>query len=855
MSPVNRPGGRERRTVSGGGNVYRRGSGLGGGGVGGGGRIGGGGSSGGSGGNRGLGNGGGGLLAVILALLIGGASNNNGNGGNGFNRSGCLRRILILAVLVVVGIFLFQQCSGSSSGGVLDSLFGDLTTATDSGGSGLSSVDESANPANSGGSVSDMLGSLLGGGATSGQISPVSASEPAYAAHEPDRTVSSAAREKYVDVSAAKTVTVMVYLCGTDLESEGGMATSDLEEMASASLNDNVRVIVETGGTSRWQNDVIKSNTNQRFRVKQGGLQTLDKNLGKQSMVEPETLADFIQFCKSEYPADRYLLVLWDHGGGSLTGYGYDELFPGDSMSLDEINAALKGGGVKFDAIGFDACLMATMETALVTEQYADYLIASEAVEPGTGWYYTNWLSSLSANPAISTLDLGKEIIDDYVKMSGSSQTTLSMVDLAELNGTVPSAFTAFASSTSELISNNEFSKVADARSGSKDFSTSSKINQIDLIHFAQKLATPESTALVDALNGCVKYNRNSTNISHANGVSIYFPYQSLSKVSAAVKTYDAIGMDESYSKCIRSFASVAAGGQVASGSSENPLGTLLGDNSGSLLGTLLGSSASSEDTAAASSDTVTQLIDLFLSNRSVVTGDKDSSWVDEALVRGSVASYQANNAGFANLMLTYKGDTPTLVLTEDQWGQVVTLEQNVYVDDGSGYIDLGLDNVADYDADNDLLMTYDGTWMSLNGQVVAYYLVSEDQVGESYTIVGRVPALLNGTRVNIILEFTSENPYGTVLGAQTDYEAETTDTIRKGLVEIAAGDKIDFLCDYYNYDGSFSDSYYLGEQMTATGEWTVGNAPLGDGVNWQMSYRLTDVYGGQYWTPTVKNY
>ena len=852
MSPANRPGGRERRTVSGGGNAYRRGSGLGGGSVGGGGHIGGGGSSGG-GGDRGFGNGGGGLLAVILALLIGGASNNNSNGGS--NRSGCLKRILILAVLIVVGVFLFRSCSGSSSGGVLDSLFGDLTTATDSGGSSLSSVDGNTNTTTTDTSVSDMLGSLLGSGATSGQISPVSSTEAVYSAHEPDATVSSAAREKYVDVSAAKTVTVMVYMCGTDLESEGGMATSDIEEMANATLSDNVRVILETGGTSRWQNDLIKSNTNQRFRIKQGGLQTLDKNLGQQSMVEPETLSDFIQFCKSEYPADRYLLVLWDHGGGSLTGYGYDEIFPGDSMSLDEINAALKSGGVQFDAIGFDACLMATLETALVTEPYADYLIASEAVEPGTGWYYTNWLSSLSANPAISTLDLGKEIIDDYVKMSGESQTTLSMMDLAELHGTVPAAFTAFASATSDLISNNEFTKVADARSGSKDFSTSSKINQIDLIHFAQNLATPEATALADALTGCVKYNRNSTNISHANGVSIYFPYQSLSKVSAAVKTYNAIGMDESYSKCIKSFASVAAGGQVTSGSSENPLGTLLGDNSGSLLGTLLGGTATSADTASASSDTVTQLIDLFLSNRSVVTGDKDSSWVDETLVRNSVASYQSNNAGFANLMLTYKGDTPTLVLTEDQWSKVVTLEQNVYVDDGSGYIDLGLDNVADYDADNDLLMTYDGTWMSLNGQVVAYYLVSEDQVGESYTILGRVPALLNGTRVNIILEFTSANPYGTVLGAQTDYEATATDTIRKGLVEIKAGDKIDFLCDYYNYDGTFSDSYYLGEQMTATGDWTVGNAPLGDGVNWQMSYRLTDVYGGQYWTPTVKNY
>ena len=850
MSPANRPGGREKRTVSGGGNAYRRGSGLGSGSVGGGPR----GSSGGSfsgGGDRGTG--GGGLLAVLLALLIGGATNNNGNG---TNKRGCLGRIFVLILIVVGAVLLLNMCSGQTSGGLLSSLLGDFTTSTED--SGLSSVDTSTDTSStdSSGSVSDALGSLLGSyGSTSGQISAVSSSEDVYKAHEPNRDVASAAREKFTDTASAKTVTVMVYMCGTDLESKSGMATTDLEEMVSATLGDNINVILETGGASTWQNQIIKSGTNQRFRVKQGGLETLDAKVGKRSMVDPDTLSDFIQFSAREYPADRYMLILWDHGGGSLTGYGYDELFPGDSMSLEGINTALKNGGVKFDMIGFDACLMATLETALVTSQYGDYLIASEAVEPGTGWYYTNWLSELSANPAMDSLDVGKQIIDDYVKMSGSnSQTTLSMTDLAELQGTVPTAFKAFSSSTSTLIAGDGFNTVATARSGSRDFSTSSKINQIDLIHFADNLATTESNALAATLREAVKYNRNSTTISHANGLSIYFPYQSLRSVSTAIETYDAIGLDKSYSDCIKSFASVAAGGQVTSGSSENPLGTLLGDNTGSLLGTLLGSSVSGSDTASASTDTVTQLLELFLKNRSVVTGDKDSSWVDEDLVRGSIADYQKNNAGFANLMISYKGETPTLVLTEEQWSSVVTLEQNVYLDDGEGYIDLGLDNVADYDADNDLIMAYDGTWLSLNGQIVSYYLVSEDQVDESYTILGRVPAMLNGTRVNIILRFTSENPNGEVLGAQYDYDATATDTIMKGLVEIVSGDKIDFLCDYYNYDGTFNDAYYLGEQMTATDSWEIGNAPLGDNVKWDMAYRITDIYGGQYWTPAVKN-
>ena len=158
----------------------------------------------------------------------------------------------------------------------------------------------------------------------------------------------------------------MVYLCATDLESQSGMATADLNEMLYATISDKVNVIVETGGTSGWRNNVISSTTNQRYRVTSKGLELLQDNLGKKSMVDPATLSDFIQYSKAKYPADRYMLVLWDHGGGSLTGYGYDQNFTNDSMTLDEMGTALKNGGCAFDIVGFDACLMSTLETAMV---------------------------------------------------------------------------------------------------------------------------------------------------------------------------------------------------------------------------------------------------------------------------------------------------------------------------------------------------------------------------------------------------------------------------------------------------------------------------------------------------------
>ncbi|HBA51252.1 MAG TPA: hypothetical protein DCZ91_26330 [Lachnospiraceae bacterium] len=96
------------------------------------------------------------------------------------------------------------------------------------------------------------------------------------------------------------------------------------------------------------------------------------------------------------------LAVLLGGGGGSVSGYGYDEKFSSSgSMNLSGLTSALKACNVKFNFIGFDACLMATAETALTLSPYADYLIASEETEPGVGWYYTDWLTSFGEDTSI----------------------------------------------------------------------------------------------------------------------------------------------------------------------------------------------------------------------------------------------------------------------------------------------------------------------------------------------------------------------------------------------------------------------------------------------------------------------
>ncbi|MDD3921736.1 MAG: peptidase C11, partial [Eubacteriales bacterium] len=481
-----------------------------------------------------------------------------------------------------------------------------------------------------------------------------------------------------------------------------------------------------------------------------------------------------------------------------------------------------------------------------------------EEVEPGVGWYYTDWLTALSKNTSIPTPELGKLLIDTYTMVSAKqakgSATTLSLMDLAELSGTVPKAFTDFAGSMSDMIDHDGYETVSNARTGSREFS--SGINQVDLIHFAKNLNTSEAKALVKALEGCIKYNR-TAGIDNANGVSIYFPHNSIAKVGNALNTYEKFGMDEEYTDCIRSFASMTVGGQATSFGGGDLLGTLLQAGAGML----------TEGSTSGGGLDAGSLLDVFLSGGSTITSGSGgsglgdllevgdiASWLDMGRVRASKDYFAENRFDPSALVITEKNGQKVIALSEAQWSDVRFMEQSVFLDDGEGFIDLGLDNVYEYNDDGDLVMDYDGTWLALNGQIVSYYMETDDHAGESYRITGYVPAYLNGRQVEIVLCFTDTVPEGSVLGARLVYDSNAeTDTAAKGLIEIKAGDKIDYLCDYYAYDGTYSDSYYLGEQFTATGSWTINNAPVGD-MPYSMTYRFTDIYGNRYWAEAVTN-
>ena len=191
------------------------------------------------------------------------------------------------------------------------------------------------------------------------------------------------------------------------------------------------------------------------------------------------------------------------------------------------------------------------------------------------------------------------------------------------------------------------------------------------------------------------------------------------------------------------------------------------------------------------------------------------------------------------------------LTLSEEQWGLVQILELNVFYDDGEGYLDLGLDNSFELDETSGALLARGGdSWLAINGQPVAYYHTATVDDGTNYTITGRVPVLHNGQRAELILVFDDDRPKGYIAGARYVYKGGETDTVAKSTVAVGRGDQLDFLCDYYSYDGTYQDSYYLGDPMVLKDDIEIGNVDIGGKA--KVTYKLTDIYQQSYWTPEV---
>lgn len=262
--------------------------------------------------------------------------------------------------------------------------------------------------------------------------------------------------------------TIMVFMNGdNDLEP---YALQDFREMAKVSYSEKIKVVVQFDRVGPPE-DITGNDWTQtlRFEMRKNIFPLPDYivkggDLGEQDMGDGKVLVDFVRWTKKSYPAKRYMLIIWDHGQGwrffetlafdgsntktkmyfntgSSTHPAYksvshdatskSELYNREIQ--DDLTTFLKGE--KINLIGFDACLMSMVEAGYAFKGIANYMVASEELEPGEGWDYNEWLSRLMVKPTMDEKQLGEVIVASYKKTYSSKDptTTLASVDLAQI--------------------------------------------------------------------------------------------------------------------------------------------------------------------------------------------------------------------------------------------------------------------------------------------------------------------------------------------------------------------------------------------------------------------------------------
>ncbi len=341
---------------------------------------------------------------------------------------------------------------------------------------------------------------------------------------------------------AEDTWLIQWYLCGTDLETGNGAASADLQELLEVKLPANVKILIQTGGTNQWQNNVVSSSAVERFIYTSDGLERI-ATLQDADMGDVNTLADFVRFGKENYTADHRVFVFWDHGGGSAVGICLDER-TGNMLSLNDLRTAFTAAyepsadNPPFELIGFDACLMATYDTVNTLDGLARYVTASEEVEPGIGWNYTGWVGALAKNPAMGGAKLGKEICDTYMEACESywvdDTATLSVIDLAKL----PYLRNAYESFGLEALRaahknpRNFFAKFGRGAKQAENYGGNTRrtgyTNMVDIVDLAKgnkDILPNTSDKLISAVDDAVIYKVNGEYRNRGGGLSSFYSY------------------------------------------------------------------------------------------------------------------------------------------------------------------------------------------------------------------------------------------------------------------------------------------------------------------------------------------
>ena len=592
--------------------------------------------------------------------------------------------------------------------------------------------------------------------------------------------------------------TIFVYLCGADLESEGSLATDNMQEMIDASKVSNVRFVVQTGGAAEWHNGA-SANELDRFEVV-GGASTIVDRQPQASMGDSATLEGFLRWGLAAYPSAHVGLVFWDHGSGSINGVCFDELSDNDSLTLRDIDKALSNvqgalpGG--FDFIGFDACLMGTLESASILAPYAKYMIGSQEVEPGSGWDYAMIGNCLAADPSADMVTLGKAICDGFYQMCVENEcgnsSTLALTDLSKIEA-LRAAFELYAQDLYQATEDEaNFVPIVRAIISADNFGGNNRsegyTNMVDLggLIDAGIAWSPNAKATRDALADATVYQVRGTDHQHSSGLSVYYPLEV--QGSMELKIFRDVCVSTHYLALVDKIAYGFANGGSWAGYSEN------------------------------------------------TPWDWDSMVPDSG--QSTVISFQQEPALDENGRYYF-------VLSEQGLYNTASVEAKVYMlsADEQDYISLGYtsDVLADW-ATGVIEDDFDGYWFSLpDGQNLSANYVDE---GDGYDLFTS-PVNVNGEDTNLRFAWYFDTGEIQILdlwdGVDENGIAARSETSLK------PGDRIVPRFDAINPE-TYEETEYTGEEYVWGAGDNVTFGPLPDGA-YLYAFVIDDIFGGSYET------
>ena len=583
------------------------------------------------------------------------------------------------------------------------------------------------------------------------------------------------------------------YLCGSDLETNGGFATIDLNEMLQVQMPENVKVVIQTGGAAAWQNDLMDPNKIQRWVYDSEGLKLVEEQ-ATTNMGDAQTLYEFLYFANENFPADKVAVTFWNHGGGSVSGAAFDEIHGLDSLDLSEMYAAFNEvwpantDAPALELVGFDTCLMATIDVAAAFQPFAKYLVGSEEVEPGNGWLYSGWIGALAEDPAMDGAALGTAICDTYYEgceaVGTQDQTTLSVTDLTKLQPLLD-AYESFGEEAFVAATQDPgfFAQLGRAAAQSENYGGNTReqgyTNMVDLGHLARQTAwmLPSAQAVCDTLDDCVIYKVGGPYRAEATGLSCYYSYNG---DIADFNGFAGVGT----SLAFKHLYAYGLTGELVEGGEE-------------------------------------YLASLDIEELPEVYTLEDMDWDGAPLdVDDEGTSFMTLGPDAADILA---GIGISLYYVDEENDQMMWL---------------GTDNDMTADWDNGVFYdNFRGVWGAIDGCLVFMELSFE---GEDYNIYS-VPILLNDEPYNlqVAYDFTEEEWY--ILGASAGLD--DSGMASKELRLLEEGDVITTIWKLASYSGDDDFEMYTADELVVTADTSFGEAELFDG-SYLMLFEMWDAAG-----------